>query len=128
MINWVKFLSYNVLILILYISLIIFAITVMNSVARLLLIDYAYSDTLYRYEDNQIFLESLEPEEKAETSLLSSEEMTEKRLKTLEYEKLRLKSRNFSSIVNNLTSLISSGIMLLIMRRLNKNAKNNDAK
>lgn len=100
----------------------------MNSVARLLLIDYAYSDTLYRYEDNQIFVESLEPEEKAETSLLSSEEMTEKRLKTLEYEKLRLKSRNFSSIVNNLTSLISSGIMLLIMRRLNKNVKNNDAK
>lgn len=128
MLNWVKCLSYNVLMLIVYITLIISAITAMNSVARLLLIDYAYSDILYRYEDNQIFIESLEPEDKARTSLLSSGEITEKRLKTLEHEKLRLQNRNFSSIVNNIASIISSGILLFIIRRFNQNNIINDAR
>lgn len=127
MINWLKSFCYNALALILYIILIIYSVTAINSAAKILFIDYAYSDRFYIYRDNQIFIESLSPEDKVETGLLSSGEITEKRLKALENQKIYIKSKNFASIFNDLLSIAISGILLFFVRRFNTNTKINNA-
>ncbi len=127
MINWLKSFCCNALELILYMILAIYLITAINSAAKILFINYAYSDRLYIYQDNQIFIDNLSDQDKAETSLLNSQEITEKRLQALEHQKIHIKSQNFASLFNDILSIAISGILLFFARRFNKNTKINNA-
>lgn len=126
MINWVKSFGYNALTLILYIIVTIYLVSAINSAAKLLFIDYAYSDRLYMYHDNQIFIESLDAQHKAEINLLTKEQITAKRLEALEHTKLFIKSQSFASIFNYILYIALSGILIFVMRRFNKNITTND--